>query len=180
MKLRILLLTMVLLVCLNGCKVESPQHTEPTEPTLPTFDNTTTPKEQLQSAIDKLKGKKITVSYGMGLDEPQPTTTQDLAVLQELVSNEDFLEDFCNLGLMAIPSNKGTFCYQVTNLTPEQICQLLCDRSLTAEEQQKLSNYPDAMGTVGIYVDAEGVFQSLKVDVPLTDSNWMLIINITR
>ncbi len=180
MKLQIFLLTMVLLVCLNGCQDKTPQPTEPTEPTLPTFDDTATPKDQLQSAFDKLKGKKTTVSYGMGLEEPKLTATQDMEEIRDLVPNEDFLEDFCNLGLMAIPSNKGTFCYQVTNLTPEQICQLLCDRSLTAEEQQELTDYPDAMGTIGIYVDAEGVFQSLKVDISLTDSNWILILNITR
>ena len=180
MKFRILILLLAILVCFGGCKNQEPQATVYTEPTLPSFDDTVTPQTHLDSAIEGLHGKQLSASYGSGLEENLTmTTTENMDDLRELVPNKDLIAQFSQLGMMVSPSNKGTFQYQLMSLTPAEMCNLLCGRDLTEEEQEALSAYPDAIGTMVIGVDKDGVFQSLKAELPLSESTWMLEIQIT-
>lgn len=171
-----LCIVFVLVFCLAAC-AEQPAEPIHTEPTLPQLNEQMTPQKLLQSAIDDLKGKNATFTYGSGWEkELDMTAAEDTEQLYALVPNEELISEFCAMPLMAIPSNDGTFCYQATDLTPLQICRVICGRDLTVEERDKLAVYPEAEGAVQIKVDAEGLFQSLQVDVSLSDGVWTLQI----
>ena len=175
MKLRYLFIAVMLALCLSGCSQETVEIGY-TEPTLPSLNETQTPNQLLQAAIDKLAGQDVSLSYGMGWQEEltlSPADREDLPV-----SNEDFIGQFCQLPLTVSPSKDGTFCFQVTELTPEQLSQLLRGEALTHQQQQQLSAYPDAEGTVKIGVDAKGAFQYLQVDVLLSERIWTLQISV--
>lgn len=180
MKLRYLLLVLTLMLCFTGCQEELPQDPTYPEPTLPSFDESIAPKNHLQTAMDALKGKEYSASWGYGMEQPlKLTSTDNMDDLRKLVPNPDFLSQFNNMRMMIVPSNTGTFSYQVLELTPEALCQLLCGRDLTVEEQQTLAAYPDAMGTVALDVDENGVFCGLRVELPLSEATWILKIQIT-
>lgn len=173
-------LAAAVLLCLTACNDRSNEPSKPvwTEPTLPQIDQTQPPQQLLRSAIAGLDGKELTYFYGCGWQKEWTMTQGTAEDFRSLVPNQELIAQFCALPMMAIPSKDGTICYQATELSPEQVCQLVCDRSLTSEEQQSLSAYPDAEGTVQISVDEKGVFRFLQVDILLHSEVWRLKLQV--
>ncbi len=184
MKKRLIVFIAVLTVALAGCRTQSAAPTEPTYtiPTLPNFDETLTPRDHLEAAISSLKDRgDFTVQYGSGWKDSLSLSTgggNAFPELRKLIPNEDFVKDFCGMGMMVVPSNDGTFRYEVTGLTLDEVCQLICGRDLTAEEQSIVSAYSQIDCSVEIGVDEERIFQSLRMDIQLDSSLWTLQILI--
>ena len=184
MKKRLFILMMVLLFALAGCGAQhsTPSKPESTIPTLPDFDETLSPRGHLEAALGALKDSgDFTVQYGAGWEDSLTLSggSKDaFPELRKLIPNEDFLADFCDMRMMVVPSNDGTFRYEVTDLTLDQVCQLICGRDLTAEERSTASAYSQIDCSVEIGVDEERIFQSLRMDIQLDSSLWTLQILI--
>lgn len=181
-RLLVLALALALALGLCGCGKEQsiPTESSHTEPTLPDFNQSLSPEQHLQAAIEALEDVPFTAVCGSGWHEDITLTAGDEDTLRQLIPNRGFLSDFCAMGMMVVPSNDGTFRYEVTMLSVGEVCRLVCGRDLTPEEEATLSGYTDAMGSVAIYLDEDRAFQALEVDVTLDDSLWTLQIQITR
>lgn len=183
---RLLILVAAAMLVLTACDEQAaPAAPTYTAPTLPSFDETLTPEQHLSAATERLQGlDRFTVSYGSGWQEELILTTgsgeEAYTALRQLVPNEDLIDQFCAMGMMVSPSNDGTFLYQSGTLTLEEVCQLVCGRSLTEKEQTAAAAYPEVEATVRIGVDADRIFQSLQVDIPLDEATWTLQITIRR
>ena len=166
---------------LAGCAAGAEDVAVNTEPTPPVLDETRTPQQLLEEAVQKLEGKEFTLRYGAGWGAEQKlTVAENPEEVRNFLPNENFFADFSALELTVVPSKTGTMCYQAMALNAQQLCKLLCNRSLTDGEQQLLSQHPDGEGTVQIVVDAEGAFQSLQVDLVLGEELWMLKIAVEK
>ena len=142
MKLKYLpLLTVLILFSLTACTKQEPTG-EDTTPTLPTFATHKTPWELLNEAIENTKAAaSCTVRYGT-VEKQGDTTTENIhsqtvtsehpfdtdTLYQDVPSfpaNEDFIADFCAMPLRVIPSNDGTFRYELSELSWDEFCSLM-------------------------------------------------------
>ena len=178
---RILILILTAVLCLTGCANNVP--TQPTDgytaPTLPQFDQSQSPEYHLQSIFDALKGKTFTIHHGADWEKDLNMTPCDTKTLRQLIPNDNLAADFCKKSMMVVPSNDGSFSYQLTDLSVEEACALICARPLTEAEQSTLSGYTDAAADLTISTDTDRVFQELKLTVTLNQTPWTLRITIT-
>ena len=176
-----LLILFAAVLCLSGCKNQAP--VQPTEgytaPTLPEFDKTQGPDVHLQAVFDGLRGQSFQASWGSGWREDLTLVPCDTDTLRKLIPNEALVEDFCQRSMIVVPSNDGTFSYQLTGLTVEEACSLICGRSLTEAEQATLSAYTDSQAELTINTDSNRIFRELLLTVTLDQSTWLLQITIT-
>ena len=184
MKKVIFILALAMALALSGC-TEEVTVTAPTytAPTLPDFDQSLSPEEHLFAAMDQLYAlDSFTVTYGSGWKDKLTLTTgsgeDTFAALRELVPNEDFISHFSAGSMTVSPSNTGSFLYQSGSLTAEEVCKLICNRSLTEQELAALENYTEVTGQIRIGLDADRCFQLLEVDLTLGDAHWLLQIQI--
>ena len=177
---RILILILTAILCLAGCTKNVPAGPTNgyTAPTLPEFDKTQPPDHHLQAVFDGLKGKSFTASCGSGWQNELTLTPCDTAALRQLIPNENLVADFCQKSIMMVPSNDGTFSYQLTRMTVEEACALLCNRPLTEEETTTLSTYTEAIAELKISTDENHIFRELKLTVTLDQTPWILQIAI--
>ena len=176
MKKRILmaLLWTFLVLPLAACS-ETPEPVKDNFPTLPDFQQEQTPLEQLTSAIDAARNAgSCTVEYGTvraaGESTQEDTYTRsvsadqpfDRSVLYAQVplfpNNEGFLEDFCNRSIRVIPSNTGTFRYQLDGLSWDEAKKLLY--SSECEE-----DFSGAVCSVSIDIDPDGRLSRIQIDL---------------
>ncbi|MBQ9761883.1 MAG: membrane lipoprotein lipid attachment site-containing protein [Oscillospiraceae bacterium] len=170
-----IILPLLAAVLLTGCVRR--QSTNPTVepiydvPTLPTFLQEETPQQKLTAAIKKC-ARPFEMTYGTRWQEESLTTIQvdaatDLTDAKALFLNERFIETFCDLGVIAIPSNTGAYSYQLTRLTLEETCLLITGRAPTEEELAQAAAYESIEGYATIETDPEGRFTSLTVELDL-------------
>ena len=170
-----IILPLLAALLLTGCVRR--QHTSPTVepiydvPTLPTFLQNETPQQKISAAIGKCT-RPFELTYGTLWQEENLTTIQvdattDLAEAKALFPNEDFIETFCDLGVIAIPSNTGAYTYQLTRLTLEETCLLMTGRAPTEEELAQAAVYESVEGYATIQTDPEGRFTSVSVELDL-------------
>jgi len=176
---RIFILLLTAVLCLAGCAKQAPTGpTGYTAPTLPEFDKTQGPEQHLQAVFDGLKGKSFTASCGADWQDTLTLTPCDTDTLRQRIPNEHLVSDFCQRSMMVVPSNDGTFTYQLTGLTVEDACALICDRSLTESEQAALSPYSETGADLSISTDSNQIFRKLQLTITLDQSTWVLVIVI--
>lgn len=171
-----IILPLLAALLLTGCARR--QNTAPTvepiydAPTLPTFLQDETPQQKLTAALEKCT-RPFTLTYGTVWQSESLTTVQvDAATenfddVKALFPNENLIETFCDLGVIAIPSNTGAYTYQLTQLTLEEVCLLLTDRAPTEEELSQAAPYETIDGYATIETDPQGRFTSLSVELDL-------------
>jgi hypothetical protein len=175
MKKRLLsaVLAAALVFTLVACASE-PERVEDEFSTLPSFPQELTPMEQLQNAIAATKNsgnrtirygtiresgsKTEEVTYSQSVSDTQPFDRDALYEAVEVFpSNENFLQDFCNRRIQAVPSNTGVIRYQLTNLSYSDAQQLLFARTLFQQTD-------DSLWSVSIDL-LDGRFNRLEVTV---------------
>lgn len=136
------LLMILLMAMLTAACSETEPEPEETAPTLPAIREEWTPLQQLQDALDQTREQGCyTIRYGTIItrqdDKDEAAQTQSVTpqtpvdleaiyqYLPQLPSRGDFLENFCNQPLRAVPSNTGVIRYLVSNLEWEEASQLL-------------------------------------------------------
>ena len=160
---------------LTGCA--RPHYSSPTVEqieefqTLPTFQYHETPQQKMEAALQKVE-RPFTLMYGTRWEAEDLTTLQvqadtDLTAARQLFPNDNFLADFCALGPVAIPSNTGSYSYQLNSLTMEEACRLITGRAPTEEELAAASVYERIDGYATITVDPQGRFRELSVELDL-------------
>lgn len=182
------LLAGLLLLALSACTPEY-HESEDTYPTLPSFPEEQTPLQQLEAAIAAAKtagsrtvrygtihktGEEITEeTHSQTVSETQPFDRDALyAAVTYFPDNENFLQDFCNQPIRAIPSNTGTIRYQLTGLSCEDANRLLFSRSLYRE-------YDSAVWAIFMDLDAEGRFCRLEVTAETQAETMSAFLSIT-
>ena len=170
-----LILPLLALLVLTGCVRR--QTTTPTieqiyeAPTLPTFQPKETPQQKLTAALSKCTGI-LTLTYGTIWEEENLNTLQvdgntDFSGPRALFPNEAFIETFCDLGVIAIPSNTGAYTYQLTQLSLEEVCLLITGRVPTKDELSQAAPYEIIEGYASIQTDPEGRFIGVSVELDL-------------
>lgn len=176
MKLKYLpLLTVLILFSLTACTKQEPTG-EDTTPTLPTFATHKTPWELLNEAIDNTKAAaSCTVRYGT-VEKQGDTTTENIhsqtvtsehpfdtdTLYQDVPSfpaNEDFIADFCAMPLRVIPSNDGTFRYELPELTWDALWALMHGPS---NPDDRYGDYTQILCTAAIDIDPQGRISRLE------------------
>lgn len=78
-----------------------------------------------------------------------------------MVPNEGFLDEFCDGRLTVSPSNDGSFTYQRSELTMEELYRLIHGDQASFPEQS------DAVGVASVHVDGEGYLTQVRFDAYL-------------
>ena len=158
-----ILAAVAVLLALAACGSQSPAPTEPDHPTLPTIPQSQTPAQLLAAAIAGTEAAEAyDIRYGYRTAEDQEQAhTQSVSsqhpldrealtqALPELPDRDDFLEQFCNRSLWAIPSNTGSIRYQLGDLTWEDARSLLYN-------QTRDNPFEGAQWTITLETDASG------------------------
>ena len=139
--------------------------------TLPTFQYNETPQQKLEAALHKVE-RPFTLIYGTRWEAEDLTALEvdaqtDLTPVKSLFPNGNCVADFCALGPVAIPSNTGSYSYQLNSLTLEEACRLITGRAPTEEELAAASVYERIEGYATITVDPQGRFRELSVELDL-------------
>ena len=80
-----------------------------------------------------------------------------------VIPRSGILDRFCDRRLMVSPSNDGSFTYQITDLTAQELYRLI-----HGELQQQIpQDYDRAIGTATVEVDPEGCLTQLRFDLML-------------
>lgn len=96
----------------------------------------------------------------------RPFTSEEIfAAVYETFPDRSLLDRFCGMRLIATPSNDGSFRYQLTELTIEELYSLIHGQ---APEPDSLSGCADATGSASIDVDPEGHLTQIRFDAYLT------------
>lgn len=180
---RLLLIAVLMIFSLAACTQKSAENTSiyPTPPSLP---QEKTPLELLTAAIDKTKAAvSCTIQYGTvtktGDEAAEDIHSQNVTLeqafsmdalyqaLPDFPTNANLLTDFCSMPLRAIPSNDGTFRYELSALTPEQLSVLMYGEGA---EFPEYGEYSQVICTAAIEVNANGCFSRLEFTTESYDS----------
>lgn len=104
------------------------------------------------------------VSHSLDLSSQTVTQQQSGDIhreIYELVPNDGFLDDLCSSGLTASPSHDGSFTYQLSGLTMEELYRLIHG------EGESFPDQSDAVGVASVYVDPEGHLARVQFDAYL-------------
>lgn len=104
------------------------------------------------------------------------TQAQIFQDVSALFPDDGLLERFCAQPLTASPSNDGSFCYQLTELSVSQIYTLIHG---TEPENTLLEDDQTGIGTVSLTVDPEGYFSQLLIQVYVSDTTHTLQLSLT-
>lgn len=182
------LLAIFIVLAISAC---APQYTEPeaSYPTLPSFPEEQSPAQQLEAAIAKTEAEEsYEICYGTVRqseeenteDSDSQTVSKDSPLnleemyekLPYLPDNENFLQDFCNRSLRAIPSNTGIIRYQLTDLSWEDAQSLLYS-------QPREGEFDEAMCAVALELDADGRFSQLEITMETENAEFTVFLTIT-
>lgn len=104
------------------------------------------------------------------------TQSQIFQDVYALFPDDGLLERFCAQPLTASPSNDGSFCYQLTELSVTEIFTLIYG---TQPENALLEDGKTGIGTVSLTVDPEGYFSQLLILVYVSDTTHALQLSLT-
>lgn len=163
MKKLLLSLLMASIMLLAAC-AEEPAFTIPENPdgTLPSFPEEKSPLENLTEAARKTENAaNAEVVYGRIVDGQE----EILENYENFITNDNFLEDFCELRLMASPSNTGKIRYEVRELSRDRLYALLYGESLG--ESAFYGTFAKEDCTIAVEVDGEGYLSRIEYAVNL-------------
>ena len=175
MKFRILTSCLLALLLLAACSRQLPP-TQDTEPTLPSFSQEKTPLELLTEAVEKSKNTpSATVRYGtvthQGEQKQEQIHAQSVSAdcplnldairadLPDFPTNENCLADFCAGRIRVIPSNDGTFRYELPELTWDALWALMHGPSTPDD---RYGDYTQILCTAAIDIDPQGRISRLE------------------
>jgi hypothetical protein len=96
------------------------------------------------------------------------------ATLRALIPNENLLGDLCKQSLIVSPSNDGSFRYQLTQLTLEELYTLV--HGVAPGEE-----LPEGVGAACVTVDSQGYLSQIRFDAHLAEGeSHDLTVEISR